>query len=147
VETERTIAAAGYATIAGCRLIPLRTVDDPRGSITIVEGEQDVPFPIERVYHLHGVPAGGSRGGHGHRRLEQLLVAVAGEFDVLLDDGAERRIVRLDDPGTGLYIPPGIWRELEAFAAGSVCLVLASMLYDAADYERDYADFLAWRSG
>jgi dTDP-4-dehydrorhamnose 3,5-epimerase-like enzyme len=146
VERERTTAAArGCASVDECRLIPLRTVDDPRGSITIVEAEQDVPFAIERVYHLHGVPAGGSRGGHAHRRLEQILIAVAGAFDVVLDDCAARRRVRLDDPRTGLYIPPGIWREMESFTDGTVCLVLASMPYDEADYERDYEDFRARR--
>jgi len=146
VEREQTVTAAdGHASVDECRLIPLRTVEDPRGSLTIMEGDRDIPFAIERVYHLHGVPARGGRGGHAHRRLEQVLVAVAGAFDVLLDDGASRRRVRLDDPRTGLYIPPGIWREIESFAVGTVCLVLASMLYDEADYERDYEQFVTGR--
>jgi len=147
VEGQRTItaAAAGDVSVDECRLIRLRTVDDPRGSLTIVEADLDIPFAIERVYHLHGVPVGGSRGGHAHHRLEQVLVAVAGALDVVLDDGASRRRVRLDDPRNGLYIPPGIWREMESFSEGTVCLALASMPYDPADYERDYDDFLARR--
>jgi dTDP-4-dehydrorhamnose 3,5-epimerase-like enzyme len=144
---ERTTAeTSGYASLDECRVVPLRTVDDPPGSLTIVEGVRDIPFPIERVYHLHGVPAGGRRGGHAHRRLEQILVAVAGAFDVLLDDGVAQRRIRLDDPRAGLHIPPGIWRELDSFTEGAVCVVLASMQYDAADYERDYQEFLSWRS-
>ena len=98
------------------------------------------------MYHLHGVPVGGRRGGHAHRRLEQILIAVAGSFVVLLDDGAARRRVRLDDPRVGLHIPPGVWRELDSFTDGAVCVVPASMPYDAADYERDYEEFLNWRS-
>ena len=145
MERERTVTAAGYASVDECALIPLRTVDDPRGSLTIVEAERDIPFAIERVYHLHGVPAGGTRGGHAHRRLEQVLVAVAGAFDVVLDDGAERRRVRLDNPRTGLHVTPGIWREMESFAEGTVCVVLASMPYEASDYVRDYEEFLTWR--
>jgi hypothetical protein len=123
----------------------LRTVDDPRGSLTIVEAERDIPFAIERTYHLHGVPTGGRRGGHAHRRLEQMLIAVAGAFEVILDDGAERRRVRLADPRVGLYIPAGIWREMDSFTNGSVCVVLASMPYEASDYVREYEEFLAWR--
>jgi hypothetical protein len=132
-------------SLGDCRLIPLRTVDDPRGSITIVEAERDIPFPIERTYHLHGVPADGRRGGHAHRRLEQILIAVAGAFEVLLDSGAEQRRVRLDDPRTGLYIPAGVWREMDSFTEGSVCVVLASMPYDPDEYVRDYEEFLAWQ--
>src|SRR4029077_10048744 len=113
-----TAEAAGFASVDECRLVSLRTVDDPRGSLTIVEAERDIPFPIERVYHLHGVPAGGRRGGHAHLRLQQVLTAVAGSFDVLLDDGAARRRVCLDDPRTGLHIPPGVWRELDSFTDG-----------------------------
>jgi dTDP-4-dehydrorhamnose 3,5-epimerase-like enzyme len=142
-----TAEAAGCATVDECRVVTLRTVDDPRGSLTIVEAERDIPFPIERVYHLHGVPAGGRRGGHAHRRLQQILIAVAGAFDVLLDDGVARRRVRLDDPRAGLHIPPGVWRELDSFTDGAVCVVLASMAYDDADYERDYGEFLTWRTG
>jgi dTDP-4-dehydrorhamnose 3,5-epimerase-like enzyme len=132
-------------SVHDCDLLALRTVDGPSGSLTFLEGERDVPFEIKRVYHLHGVPPGGARGGHAHRRLDQVLIAVTGAFDVVLDDGDELRRVRLDDPRTGLYIPPGIWRELDRFLEGTVCVVLASELYEAADYVRDYDEFLAWR--
>jgi dTDP-4-dehydrorhamnose 3,5-epimerase-like enzyme len=132
-------------SVDDCCLIALRTVEDPRGSLTFVEGEQDVPFAIKRVYHLYGVPPGGARGGHAHRGLDQVLIAVAGAFDVVLDDGAGLRRVRLDDPRVGLHIPPGVWRELDGFSEGAVCVVLASELYEAADYVRDYDEFVAWR--
>jgi dTDP-4-dehydrorhamnose 3,5-epimerase-like enzyme len=133
------------SSVHDCSLIALRTIEDPRGSLTFVEGERDLPFQIKRVYHLYGVPPRGARGGHAHRRLDQVLIAVAGAFDVVLDDGAKVRRVRLDDPRTGLHIRPGVWRELDRFSEGAVCVVLASELYDAADYVRDYDEFLAWR--
>jgi dTDP-4-dehydrorhamnose 3,5-epimerase-like enzyme len=141
---EHSVAVPS-TSVHDCRLITLRTVDDPRGSLTFVEGEHDVPFAIKRVYHLYGVPPGGARGGHAHRRLDQVLIAVAGAFDVVLDDGAEQRRVRLDDPRVGLHIRPGVWREMDGFSDGAACVVLASELYDAADYVRDYDEFLAWR--
>jgi hypothetical protein len=107
-------AAAGFASVDECRLVALRTVDDPRGSLTIVEAERDIPFPIARVPPPRR-PAGGRRGGHAHRRPEQILIAVAGSFAVVLDDGAARRRVRLDDPRAGVHIPPGVWRERDSF--------------------------------
>ena len=124
----------------------LRTIEDPRGSLTFAEVGPDVPFPINRIYHLYGVPAGGERGGHAHRNLQQMVVAVSGRFTVTVDDAIERRRVTLDDPGRALHIPQGIWREMDDFTEGAVCLVLASELYDAADYVRDYEEFLAWRT-
>jgi dTDP-4-dehydrorhamnose 3,5-epimerase-like enzyme len=141
---DRSLVAA-LTSVHDCSLIALRTVEDPRGSLTFAEAERDVPFEIKRVYHLRGVPPGGARGGHAHRRLDQVLIAVTGAFDVVLDDGDELRRVRLDDPRTGLHIPPGIWRELDRFLEGTVCVVLASELYEVADYIRDYDEFLAWR--
>jgi len=143
-QRERSLADP-QTSVHDCRLIALRTVDDPRGSLTFVEGELDVPFAIKRVYHLYSVPPGGARGGHAHRRLDQVLIAVAGAFDVILDDGAEVRRVRLDDPREGLHIPPGVWREMDGFSRGAACVVLASELYEATDYVRDYDEFLAWR--
>jgi dTDP-4-dehydrorhamnose 3,5-epimerase-like enzyme len=143
-QLERTLAPP-QPSIDDCRLIALRTIEDPRGSITFMEGEHDVPFAIRRVYHLHGIPEGSERGGHAHWRLDQVLIAVAGAFDVLLDDRVEQRRVRLDDPRAGLHIPPGIWREMDTFSEGAVCVVLASELYDASDYVRDYEEFLKWR--
>jgi dTDP-4-dehydrorhamnose 3,5-epimerase-like enzyme len=132
-------------SVQDCSLVALRTVEDPRGSLTFVEAGCDVAFEIKRVYHLYGVPPGGARGGHAHRQLDQVLIAVAGAFDVVLDDGVEVRRVRLDDPRTGLHIPPGVWREMDSFSRGAVCVVLASELFEQADYVRDYDEFLAWR--
>jgi len=139
------LAVASAATVDDCGLITLRTVEDPRGSLTIAEGEQDIPFSIRRVYYLYDVPQGGARGGHAHRNLHQVLVAVTGGFDVVLDDGAVRRRLRLQDPRTALHILPGVWREMDRFTENAVCVVLASELYEASDYLRDYQEFLVWR--
>lgn len=129
-------------SVADCRLFELPRIQDPRGNLTFAEGGRHVPFEIRRVYYLYDVPAGAERGGHAHRRLHQVLVALAGSFKVRLDDGTERRTVVLNRPYTGLHVVPGIWRELEDFSSGSVCLVLASERYDEADYWRDYHAFL-----
>ena len=125
-----------------CRIIELPRVTDPRGNLTFVEGARHVPFDIRRVYYLYDVPGGAERGGHGHRALQQVVVAMSGSFDVILDDGRERRRFHLNRPYHGLYIAPLIWRELDNFSSGSVCLVLASAPYDESDYYRDYAAFL-----
>jgi hypothetical protein len=129
-------------SVADCRIFDLPRIQDPRGNLTFAEGNRHVPFEIRRVYYLYDVPAGAERGGHAHRRLHQVLVAVSGSFRVRLDDGTERRTVLLNRPYTALHIVPGIWRELEDFSSGSVCLVLASERYDEADYWRDYTSFL-----
>jgi hypothetical protein len=112
----------------------------------VIEAQDNVPFEIKRVYYLYSVPDGATRGGHAHRRLRQVLVAVAGRLDVVLDDGHGRRTVRLDSPHRGLYVSTMVWRELIDFAAGTVCLVLASERYDEADYIRDYDQYLRLRS-
>ena len=127
--------------IEECVLVELQTLTDKRGDLTIVEGGRHIPFEIRRVYFLHGVPPGVSRGGHAHKRLRQLFVAASGSFDVLLDDGGERKTIRLDRVDRGLIITPMIWRELRNFAPESVCMVLASEHYDESDYFREYADF------
>ena len=133
--------------LSDCRLIDLPRINDPRGNLTFLEGGRHVPFAIERVYYLYDVPAGAERGGHAHKELQQLILAVAGSFDVCLDDGREKKRIRLDRPDQGLYICPMIWRTLENFAPASVCLVLASLPYDESDYYRDYAEFLAATKG
>ncbi len=126
-----------------CQLVELPIVRAPEGNLTFVEGGRHVPFEIARVYYLFDVPGGATRGGHAHRSLRQLLVAISGSFEVLLDDGAEKRTITLNRAYTGLLLTPMIWRELVDFTSGSVCMVLASEVYDESDYYRDYDDFLA----
>lgn len=129
-----------------CRILELPRIADPRGNLTFVEGEEQIPFAIRRVYYLYDVPGGAERGGHAHRELHQLIIAMSGSFDVALDDGVSKRRVHLNRSYFGLYVCPMIWRELDNFSSGSVCMVLASNRYDEADYYRDYAEFLAARS-
>jgi dTDP-4-dehydrorhamnose 3,5-epimerase-like enzyme len=130
-------------TLDHCRVLELPKVADERGNLTFVEGCRHVPFEIRRVYYLYDVPGGASRAGHAHRELEQLVIAMSGSFSVVLDDGSRRREVRLNRSYQGLYIPRMIWREIEDFSSGAVCTVLASTLFDEADYYRDYAAFRA----
>ena len=111
------------------------------GNITIIEGNKDVPFDIKRIYYLYDIPGGEERGGHAHKELFQLIVAASGAFDVLLDDGQNKKIVNLNRPDFGLIVVPGIWRELIHFSSGAICLVLSSEIYSEADYIRDYDDF------
>jgi hypothetical protein len=129
--------------LADARLIDLRRIANPKGNLTPIEGGVDVPFDIRRVYYLYDVPGGESRGGHAHRQLEQFIVAASGSFEVVLDDGSERTSFSLNRSYYGLFVPRMLWREIENFSSGSVCLVLASEHYDEADYFREYDDFLA----
>lgn len=129
--------------IDACRIIDLPKISDPRGNLTFIEGESHVPFSIARVYYLYDVPGGAERGGHGHKELHQLIVAMSGSFDIVLDDGFEKRRFHLNRSYNGLYVCPMIWRELDNFSSGSVCMVLASNLYDEDDYYRDYDTFIA----
>jgi hypothetical protein len=124
-------------------LVDLPLIPDQRGNLTFIEGNRHVPFSIERVYYLYDIPGGSVRAGHAHYALEQLLIPLAGSFDVLLDDGTERQTVTLNRPSIGLRISSLTWRELHNFSSGAVCLVLASIPYDEADYIRDYDAFLA----
>lgn len=130
------------STIDDCALIELDRVASPGGSLTAVEGGVDVPFPIERVYYLYDVPGGETRGGHAHRELRQLFVAVMGAFDLVLDDGVQRKTIRLDRSYHAVLVPEMIWRELENFSAGGICMVLASQPFTEADYIRTYDGFL-----
>lgn len=118
---------------------------DRKGNISVVQNNIDIPFTIKRVYYLYDVPGGESRGGHAHRELEQLIIAVSGSFTVILDDGRTKRSYTLNRPYQGLYIKPGIWRELDDFSSGAICLVLASDIYLENDYIRDYNEFLHFR--
>lgn len=130
-------------SIDDCKLLELPVIQNPQGNLTFIEEQRHVPFPIARVYYLYDVPGGAMRGGHAHRALEQLIVAISGSFDVILDDGSERKTITLNRSRIGLYMPPMIWRELVNFSSGSVCMVLASAYYDEADYYRDYDEFRA----
>lgn len=124
-----------------CKLIDLPKINDPRGNLTFIEGEHHVPFSVNRVYYLYDVPGGEVRGGHAHKSLQQLIIAVNGSFDVVLDDGRERQRYHLNRSYFGLYLPHLIWRELENFSSGSVCLVLASLPYIEDDYIRSYREY------
>jgi hypothetical protein len=128
-------------------LIELPLVPDHRGNLTFIESNRHVPFPINRVYYLYDIPGGSVRAGHAHYELEQLLVPLAGSFDVLLDNGTERKTVTLNRPHIGLRISSMTWRELHNFSSGAVCLVLASTHYEEADYIRDYDEFLTKARG
>lgn len=131
----------GRNTVYDCTLLELDKHHHEKGSITVVENGETVPFQVRRAYYLYDVPGGESRGGHAHRELYQLIVAASGSFNVTLDDGNVKRTFTLNRPYYGLLVVPGIWRELDDFSSGSVCLVLASEVYDESDYIRDYAEY------
>jgi WxcM-like, C-terminal len=129
-------------SIKNCQIIELPKIADARGNLSFVEGHNHIPFSIQRVYYLYDVPGGAERGGHGHKELQQLIIAMSGSFDVILDDGFEKKRFHLNRSYNGLYVCPMIWRELDNFSSGAVCLVLASNLYDESDYYRNYPEFL-----
>lgn len=128
--------------VNNCTLVELPKITDPRGNLTFIEGGRHVPFEIQRVYYLYDVPGGSERGGHAHKELHQLIVAISGSFDILLDDGKNQKRVHLSRSFIGLYVCPMIWRELDNFSSGSVCMVLASNKYNEADYYRNFDDFM-----
>lgn len=118
---------------------------DRKGNITVVENQKTIPFDVKRTYYLYDVPGGESRGGHAHKELSQLIIAASGSFTVTLDDGNVKRTFVLNRPYQGLYVVPGIWRTLDDFSSGAVCLVLASHGYDEVDYIRDHKDYLDYK--
>jgi len=128
-----------------CRIIDLPKVSDPRGNLTFVESSRHIPFEIKRVFYLYDVPGGANRAGHALKSCHQFIIAMSGSFDVILDDGMTQHRYHLNRSYYGLYIPPLIWREIDNFSSGSVCLALASDIYDEADYFRDYDDFIQAR--
>lgn len=133
------------ASLEDITIIDIPKIQDPRGNLAIIEKEV-IPFEIKRVYYLFDVPSNAYRGGHAHKDLYQVLVALSGSFDVILDDGNNRKTITLNKPDKGLLIPTGIWRELGNFSSGAVCLVLASAVFDEDDYIRDYDNFIKFKS-
>jgi dTDP-4-dehydrorhamnose 3,5-epimerase-like enzyme len=128
-------------SINNCKLISLPKIEDPRGNLSVIEN-QIIPFEIKRVYYLYDVPSGAERGGHSHKLQQELLIALSGSFDVILNDGKNSKKVTLNKPNEGLLIANGIWRELKNFSSGAVCLVIASDVFEEEDYIRDFDEFL-----
>ena len=124
------------------KIIELTKITDPRGNLTFIQNEH-IPFDIKRVYYLYDVPGGSERGGHAHRKLQQLIIAISGSFDVFLDNGNKNKKIQLNSPNIGLYVPTMMWREINNFSSGAVCLVLASENYDHDDYYHEYEDFIS----
>jgi hypothetical protein len=134
-------------TIDLCRLVDLPKIIDPRGNLTFIEGGNQIPFDIKRVYYLYDIPAGSERGGHAHKVLHQLIISIGGSFDIHLDDGHEKKTINMNRSYVGLYVCPMIWRKIDNFTFGSVCIVLASNCYDEQDYYRDYSKFISAVNG
>lgn len=131
-------------TIERCKIIDLPRINDPRGNLTFIEGGgRHVPFDIKRVYYLYDVPGGSERGGHAHKALHQLIIAMSGSFDIHLDDGHEKKTIHMNRSYYGLYVCPMMWREIDNFSSGAVCMVLASNYFDEDDYYRDYSKFIS----
>lgn len=130
-------------SLDSCYISELPKITDPRGNLTFIEGSSHIPFDIRRVYYLYDVPGGAERGGHAHKGLHQLIIAMSGSFDVVLDDGRNKKRFHLNRSYFGLYVCPMIWRELDNFSSGSVCLVLASNIYEESDYYRDYDEYVS----
>ena len=128
--------------IKDCRIIHLPKITEPRGNLSFVEGGGHIPFDIKRVYYLYDVPGGSDRGSHAHKTLHQFIVAMSGSFDVVLDDGQQQQRFHLNRSYYGLYVCPMMWRYLDNFSSGAVCMVLASARYDQSDYIRDYDQFM-----
>jgi len=132
-------------TIEDCRMVDIPKIKDPRGTIAVIEKEV-IPFETKRVYYLYDIPSDANRGGHAHINLQQFLVALSGSFDVILHDGNTTKKITLNKPNRGLLITSGIWRELDNFSSGSVCLVLASQVYEEEDYIRDFDEFKLFKT-
>lgn len=129
-------------TLEDCTIIKLPKIYDVRGNLTFIENSKHIPFDIKRIFYLYDVPGGETRAGHAHKKLDQFIIALSGSFDVILDDGLAKKTFILNRPNYGLYIPSMIWRELNNFSSGSVCLVLASEYYNEDNYIRDYDKYL-----
>lgn len=134
-------------SLIDCRIVQLPKISDPRGNLTFIESGNHIPFDIRRVYYLYDVPEGAERGAHGHRKLEQLMIAMSGSFDIVLDDGMESKTFHMNRASYGLYVCPMMWRDITNVSSGAVCMVVASDPYDETDYYRDYSDFVAASKG
>ncbi len=130
-------------SLDNCRIVELPKIRDPRGNLTFIENSRHIPFDMKRVYYLYDVPGGSDRGAHAHKTLHQFIVAMSGSFDVVLDDGQGQQRYHLNRSYQGLYVCPMMWRYLDNFSSGAVCMVLASDFYNENDYHRDYEEFLA----
>ena len=134
-----------HTTVNDCRVFDIRKYTDNRGYLSVIEGGEDIPFEIKRIYYLYMVPEA-ARGAHAHKELQQLLVATSGSVDITLDDGQEKKTFHLDRPWKGLLVTPGLWRDLDNFSGGTVLMCLASEKYDEGDYIRDYNEFLKYKN-
>jgi len=133
-------------SVSDCKIVDLYKVHNDAGNITVLENNANIPFNIKRIYYLYDVPMGADRGGHGHYDLQQYIVAASGSFTFVLDDGVNRKSFFLNDPSKALHIQPGIWREINDFSSGSICLVFASHEYNESDYIRDYVEYLKYKN-
>lgn len=134
-----------YNTVFDCSIVDVFKIHNKAGNITVVENKKNIPFNVTRVYFLYDIPGGESRGGHAHYELEQYIIAASGSFDVILDDGKNIRVFNLNRPNLALHVVPGIWRDLDNFSSGAICLVLASHIYNENDYIRDKGQFKKFR--
>ena len=134
------------SSIQDIALVALPKIQADSGNITAINNNIEVNFSIERCYYLYDVPGGATRAGHAHKNLHQLIIAASGSFNIILDDASSQKTIFLNQPDKGLYLPPGLWRILDNFSSGSICLVLASEVYDEQDYIRDYSDFLKYKN-
>ena len=132
-------------TVSDCVVFDLSKINNNAGNITVAEYPNNIPFDIERVYYLYDVPSGEARGGHAHYELEQFIVAASGSFDVIIDDGQDKKRISLNRPNFALHIVPGLWREIDNFSSGSICMVLASHNFNEKDYIRNYSEFREWK--
>jgi len=134
------------STVFDCNIIHMPKIHNRAGNITLVENCIHIPFDVKRIYYLYDIPGGEARAAHGHKELEQLIIAASGSFDITIDDGINKKTVQLNRPSFGLHIKPGIWRDISNFSSGAICLVLASQKYTESDYLRDYNDFLKYKN-
>jgi hypothetical protein len=136
-----------FSDIHRCNIIDLTKIHNRAGNITVFQNGDRQLFDVKRIFYLYDVPGGSDRGGHAHKELHQFIVSASGSFDVLIDDGGNKKIIRLNRPNFGLHVLPGIWSEVVNFSSGAICLVLASLQFDENDYIRDYSEFKKWKDG